>query len=200
VSAQLELWSEPQRFDARSLLFHAIHASTGLQPNEPTHEYTLAQIRGDGVYVGTRLNVSNTEAAWWGEGDEKIWLDGEAFPSFFGTGTEDYFGYAYCSNERFSSAYVGQPLAGARVNYGRAALYRFHVPDPIRFRSGLRFDLEVNHWGDSGRPVAHDAIVYFYARPGAQVKSTEVAPFSIPELPADSEPQDLPEGPYRCGG
>jgi len=200
VSAELELWSEPQRFDTRSLLFFARAASTGPQPNEPTHDYTLAEIHGDGVYVGTRLNVTNSEAAWWGEGDEKIWLDGEAFPSLFGTGTEDYFGYAYCSNETFARAYIGQPSAGARGNYGRVALYRFHAPDPIRFRSSLRFDLEVNHWGKSGKPVAHDGIVYFYARPGARVTTMDAAPWSIPELPHDGPPPDVAEGPYRCGG
>lgn len=27
---------------------------------------------------------------WWGEGDEKFFVDGEKFPSTFGTGSEDY--------------------------------------------------------------------------------------------------------------
>ena len=30
-----------------------------------------------------------------GEGDEKVYVDGETFPSHFGTGTEDYYGYAW---------------------------------------------------------------------------------------------------------
>ena len=38
----------------------------------------------------------NPVEAWWGEGDEKVFVDGEKFPSHFGTGTEDYYGYAWC--------------------------------------------------------------------------------------------------------
>ena len=34
---------------------------------------------------------------WWGEGDEKFFVDDEKFPSTFGTGTEDYFGYAWAA-------------------------------------------------------------------------------------------------------
>jgi hypothetical protein len=37
----------------------------------------------------------NPVTIWWGEGDEKIWVDGEAFPSIFGTGTEDYYAYSW---------------------------------------------------------------------------------------------------------
>ncbi len=38
------------------------------------------------------------EGGWWGEGDEKIYIDENdlkrKFPSHFGTGTEDYYGWA----------------------------------------------------------------------------------------------------------
>ena len=197
LTAQVELWSEPRPFDARTFVFHAVSMSTGTLPNEPTRDYNLTRIQGDGVYVGTRLNVTNAEAAWWGEGDEKIWLDDDTFPSFFGTGTEDYFGYAYCSNARFTTPYVGQPLAGSKQNYGRVALYRFHIADPIRFHNTLRFDQEVNHWGSSGAPVAHDGIAYFYARPGARAQTTNVTPWSTPDLAP--EPNDIPERLYQCG-
>jgi len=30
-----------------------------------------------------------------GEGDEKIWVDGEDFPSIFCTGTDDYYAYSW---------------------------------------------------------------------------------------------------------
>jgi phage protein U len=46
--------------------------------------------KGRRVYVGDTLTIMNPEEQWWGEGDEKIWVDGEDFPSLFGTGTEDY--------------------------------------------------------------------------------------------------------------
>lgn len=55
---------------------------------------------------------------WWGEGDEKFFVDGERFPSTFGTGSEDYIGYAWAAEPpfaRFDSAYAcmnAMPLDG----------------------------------------------------------------------------------------
>jgi hypothetical protein len=202
LTAACELVYEAAAFGPDSLLFHARGRAPQWHPNEPTHEYRLAELHGDGYYVGTLLNVTNLESAWWGEGDEKIWLDDEAFPSFFGTGSEDYFGFGWCSNQRFSRPYIGQTLAGPFANYGRASLYRFHVPDPLRFRSSLRFDLEVNHWSKSGGKLAHDSVVYFYARPGVTyVPAAEGGEPAepIPALPREP-PAGVEPGPYRCGG
>ena len=82
----------------------------------PFRDWHLARIEGQGQLVGTLLNVENPPgAAWWGEGDEKIYVDGERFPSLFGTGTEDYFGYAWSTPERFAHAYHAQTRAPARL-------------------------------------------------------------------------------------
>ena len=68
-------------------------------PTRPFRDWHVAGIQGQGHLVGTVLDVENPPAAaWWGEGDEKIYVDGEAFPSLFGTGTEDYFGYAWSTH------------------------------------------------------------------------------------------------------
>ena len=74
--------------------------------NEPRALLVLCH----GFYVGTVLHVANPDPVgyWWGEGDEKIYVDHEAFPSHHGTGTEDYFTYAFCSTDRYSNAYSGQ--------------------------------------------------------------------------------------------
>jgi hypothetical protein len=199
IPAHFEVQREAQPFDPDSLLFYAQWHPAQWHTSEPTHEFTLAELHGDGIYVGTLLNVTNSLPSWWGEGDEKIWIDQEAFPSFFGTGTEDYFGYAYCSNEPFSQSYVGQTLAGQRANFGRISLYRIHIADPIRFTRQLRFDLEVNHWAKSESPVGFDSISYFYARPGAlATPSAADSAFRIPSL--DVPEPDVPAAPYRCGG
>ena len=47
--------------------------------------------KGRGYYVGTVYSVRTRSPAWFGEGDEKIYIDGEERPSIRGTGTEDYF-------------------------------------------------------------------------------------------------------------
>jgi hypothetical protein len=157
-------------------------------------------MQGSGHYVGNVLNVLNRAASWWGEGDEKIYVDGESFPSQWGTGTEDYYGYAWCSNERFSTPYIGQPRGGSHQNFGYHSLYRFHVFDPIPFRENLQFDFEIGHWGDP-IDVTYDAVMFWYAREGATSNISASSPESnrIPALEIAS-PTDVAAGPYVCGG
>jgi len=47
--------------------------------------------------VGDQVTVLNPDDGWWGEGDEKIYIDEDRdkkFPSHFGAGTEDFYGWA----------------------------------------------------------------------------------------------------------
>jgi hypothetical protein len=182
-----------------SLYFHAQWHAPETFPSEPFSDWNLATLEGTGLYAGNVLNVVNRAVGWWGEGDEKIYVDGEAFPSHFGTGTEDYYGYAYCSNQPFTTAYIGQPLGTSRKNFGYTSLYRFHVFDPIPFQSSLRFDLEVRHWGDPV-DVTYDAVSFWYGRPGSRMTGTpaDAESFRIPELGVPV-PEDTLVGAYRCG-
>ncbi len=146
------------------LLFHAASRAREIVRTRPFRDWTLAAIAGDGQLVGTVLNVENPrDAAWWGEGDEKIYVDGEAFPSLFGTGTEDYFGYAWSTTERFEHAYHAQTATAGNGFGGLFSMNRFHILDPIPFSRGLRFDMEIWHWSETS--IGVDATVYWYARP-----------------------------------
>ena len=57
----------------------------------------MLKTEGRGRFLGVMLHVWNPRGGWWGEGDEKFFVDGEKFPSTIGTGSEDYFGYAWCN-------------------------------------------------------------------------------------------------------
>ena len=49
--------------------------------------------------------------------------------------------------------------------------------------------------------MVYDAIVFFYARPGARMEpsATDPAAYRIPEITAP-EPLVVPAAPYACGG
>jgi hypothetical protein len=155
----------PAPFGKDSLLFHA-----GWRPREnfrtrPFRDWHVARIDGRGHQVGTLLDVENPgDAHWWGEGDEKIYIDGETFPGLFGTGTEDYFGYAWSTTERFEHPYHAQTATAGNGFGGLYSMNRFHILDPIPFQRSLRFDFEIWHWSDT--TIAVDATLYWYARPG----------------------------------
>ncbi len=88
----------------------------------------------------------NPVSAWWGEGDEKIYVDGEPFPSWFGTGSEDYYGYAWSDPKPFQHAYHNQTRCDGPGNRGRTSVNRFHILDAIPFTKSFRFDMEFWHW------------------------------------------------------
>ena len=153
-------------FDGASMLFRATWRPRAVIRTRPFQDWHIATLEGTGQQVGTLLDVENPPGvSWWGEGDEKIFVDGESFPSLFGTGTEDYFGYAWSQAETFAHAYHAQTRAPAGGFAGLFSMNRFLVLDPVPFERSLRFDLEIWHWSDTS--IAADAILYWYALPGA---------------------------------
>jgi hypothetical protein len=128
-------------------------------------DWNYLAAKGQGVFVGDTLTLLNRVKSWWGEGDEKIYVDGEKFPSHFGTGTEDYYGYAWCTPEFFESPFHAQPRAEGPGNYGNTTDTRVRLLDGIPFRKSFRFDMEVWHWQET--EVDYAATTYWYGRPGA---------------------------------
>ncbi|MFG0317813.1 MAG: glycoside hydrolase family 172 protein, partial [Planctomycetota bacterium JB042] len=151
--------------DVRPYRFHARWRGDPALPTRPMRDWPVVHVRGEGRLVGAALAVTNPVKGWWGEGDEKISVDGEPFPSTFGTGTEDYFGYAWCDTALFDAPYHAQSRCDGPINRGHCAVHRFHVLDDVPFRTSLRFDLEVWHWVDCVMAFATTA--YWYAAPGA---------------------------------
>jgi hypothetical protein len=163
LEAQVTAFHRAAAFAADSYYFHAHWTARGPMSSRPYRDILLADLTGEGAYVGTFLALGNSSTAWWGEGDEKVWVDNDTFPSLFGTGTEDYFGQANCSPELYSHPFRAQTLAAGA--YGKAdglfSMLRTHVLDPIRFSASLKFNLELWHWDDNAQ-VTCDTVSYFY--------------------------------------
>lgn len=117
----------------------------------------LEGVRGRGHYVGTYLAWGVNNNGWWGEGEMKFYLDGDRdWPTIAGTGTEDYFGGAWNFEHPageygvFSTPYLGLPQVirpdGLYRSQQRFGLYRWHIPDPIRFEQDLRVTIQALGW------------------------------------------------------
>ncbi len=114
-------------------------------PVESGKDYTILETKGKGHYVGTVLAVRTRSPSWFGEGDEKIYIDGEEKPSIWGTGTEDYFLSAW-GLKTTSTPYFGTPYFDQwGIVGGHTAAYRWHVHDPIVFNRAIKVTIE--HWG-----------------------------------------------------
>ncbi|MEQ1631033.1 MAG: glycoside hydrolase family 172 protein, partial [Planctomycetota bacterium] len=156
-----------ERANADDLLFRASFHSRQAFPTRPFHDHLVLDANGGaGRFVGCSLLVKNPHRAWWGEGDEKFYVDGEAFPSTFGTGTEDYFGYAWCEPSIFQSALHGQVQCDGPMNYGFTAVHRVHLLDMVPFQKSFRFDLEVWHWVPDLQ-MDYASVAYWYGEQGA---------------------------------
>jgi hypothetical protein len=113
--------------------------------------YLIADIKGQGHFIGVNYFVHSPTPIWYGEGDDMIFIDGSEKPTLHGTGTEDYFNTSWCPKQVFQTPYFGYP----RVNtsdrdwspgwLGRTHIYRFHIADPIYFDKSIRFTIEHGH-------------------------------------------------------
>jgi hypothetical protein len=138
--------------------------------NVPDIVYLMAsgagRIVGAAAYLYNPSNATTSWGNWWGEGDEKIFVDRDTFPSFFGTGSEDYFNYSWSSARIFSYPYCGQPRNDGPGNRGYVSNFRWHISDDILFRDKISFYMELGHHGVVPG-FSYGRIVYYYALPGS---------------------------------
>jgi hypothetical protein len=114
-------------------------------PVRKGQDYLLLETEGNGHFVGAVLGVRMRSPAWFGEGDEKIYIDGEVKPSIWGTGTEDYFLSAW-GLQTTATPYFGVPFFDYRTIGGHVSSYRWHLNDPIVFNTGIKVTLEHMGW------------------------------------------------------
>jgi len=168
-----EVSSSSWQWDERSMHFGSswyqnTRINTGLEKDRDGrgefYDIPYTELDGQGVYVGDGVTLFNCSPAWWGEGDEKIFVDGEDFPSHFGTGTEDYYGYAWCRPEPFIHPFIAQPDGSGNLDVGYTLDMRYRCLDAIPFREHLKFDMEMWHWGYTIMNLA--PVTYWYIKPG----------------------------------
>ena len=162
--------------------FHAYYRQE--RPARAGHNYEFLNIRGTGHYVGTVMGVVQTQLSWFGEGDDLFYIDGAKRPQIYGTGSEDYFNDAWGLRDS-DGPWTGTPMAEGERLGSRLSAYRWHVPDPIAFKTSLWAGIEHAGWtaNEDGsvrsafeeRPDYFSSVAFWYQK-GVQ--------------------EDLPEPPY----
>jgi len=103
-------------------------------------DWVMLRTQGRGRFCGVMLHVWDPKPGWWGEGDEKFFVDGEKFPSTIGTGSEDYFGYAWCCPALFQRPFHCQSMT--QNNQGHQSVLRWHVADNVPFQESFEAAIE----------------------------------------------------------
>lgn len=101
-----------------------------------------------GRFLGTNITVfpnENYRNLWWGEGEVKIYLDGDTkYATLVGTGAEDYVGSAWELGE-----FINATQGCVTKTDTAVSMYRFHDDDPIYFKNGIKVTLQAMGGGTS---------------------------------------------------
>lgn len=149
-----------------------------ISPNSPPSDvpnlsdrdnYLLLEAEGAGQFIGFNLSVTNLshylkqphERSWWGEGDEMIFIDGEAWPpSIHGTGSEDALNHGY-GMQRNAYLFNGSSIYEADT-HGYQTSYVFYIANPVRFQKSIRASIEHGHANHLSNEYA--SVAYWYQR------------------------------------
>jgi len=137
-------WIKKKRISKETPYFYAQYRQE--YPAHSGKDYVVLETEGKGHYVGTVLSVRMRSPSWFGEGDEKIYIDGEEKASIWGTGTEDYFLSAW-GLKMTSTPYFGVPYFDQwGIVGGHTSAYRWHISDPIVFGKSIKMTFEHYGW------------------------------------------------------
>jgi hypothetical protein len=149
-------WIKKDRLSGDTPYFYAFYRQE--YPTQPGGDYLILETEGKGHYVGTVLAVRTRSPSWFGEGDEKIYIDGEKDASIWGTGTEDYFLSAWGLKSGVNTPYFGTVYFDQWGIVGsHTSAFRWHLADPIVFNTGIKVTIEHYGWISPDENVEHRA-------------------------------------------
>ncbi len=140
--------------------------------------YVFLEAIGRGHFIGVTQSIVQNENGWPGEGDDMIFIDGDALPTINGTGTEDYFNGAWdFGGQAFANQHQGAPhiVDPERIG-GRYCLYRWHLESPIAFGKSIKVTIEHGTANDRSDDFYSTAF-WYQAEPHA----------AFPPLPAPAD-------------
>lgn len=141
---------------ADALYLHAQYRQA--RPTSAPEDFTAVEARGKGHFVGLFCYVKTNGGGWWGDGGERMLLDGKPLPA---TGIEDYFGsgwgFAAGSENR---ARFGVMFNETKPDGTRVSLYRWHLEDAIAFQKS--FQLAFKHGARNERRDDYEAVSFWY--------------------------------------
>lgn len=142
--------------DARP--FNYLHAQwRSSEPGQKGRPHIIADISGEGRYLGCVLSVTSMDRSWWVlEGDEKMYIDGSAAPQWHGTGLEDYFNGGWYYGNALASPFHGIIFKAPF----RTIQYRLHQTDPVAFEN--TFHMTFERGPDQASRAGMESVAWYY--------------------------------------
>lgn len=161
LSAITKAW----KWDNNSLYFHADwkngqHIPVRKEEKDDPIEWNFDTLRGRGVFMGDTYAVDNLMHTWYGEGDQKLWINGESFPSEYGTGTEDYYNTSWAPVVIYQTPFANAPRADNNDSFGNNTFTRTRNLDRMPFSKSFKYDLEMLGWQNG--EIKASCVTYWY--------------------------------------
>lgn len=127
-------------------------------PTTEKKDFELLPLRQNkGRYIGSLMGIRTTKEHWWGEGEMKAYLDGDAdHPTICGTGAEDYVGLSWGVQQTpfmYNGCCLNEKDASGNIF---VTMYRWHLPDPIVWLKEARITIQQIAWNDGLKETADD--------------------------------------------
>ena len=188
VNARIRAHVSPWAWNQNTLYFHAtwkqergIGVTNRYDDHQGRHLWNYITINGRGVFRGDLLSLFNHAPDWYGEGDEIMWIDDDAFPSHHGTGTEDHYNCSWAPVVPFLTPYGGAPRADNPSSHGLNAFVRTRNLDNIPFKKMYKFDIEMLSWNPG--KVDYAVTNYWYGDLNCQIEKSSGKEEATADLP-----------------
>jgi D-arabinan exo alpha-(1,3)/(1,5)-arabinofuranosidase (non-reducing end) len=180
-------WIKKDSLPPDTYYFHAQYYQESSPPPR-FKTYTILDCTGEGNLAGVVLSTQNVFPGWFGEADDRYYIDGEIEPSLIGTGLEDYFTDAW--NLRvYNNRNCGVTICEPNAEDSRKSMYRWHLDSKVMFRKSLKVEVErrsyINlkdkktgewlEWNFKYRPDYWSSVAYWYHK-GIAPRWCELAP------------------------
>ena len=178
VKLESEIVVSPWKWTDDTYYFHANWWTDEPYMANPVRDMTFVEVKGEGIHVGDNFVVLNPLPWWWGEGDEKIYVDDDfdrRFPSHFGTGTEDYYGWAGgvhpTREDEFSTPFLANIRVGGETRgftgenphtRGYNICTRSRSLDAIPFNQRFKLDMEAFNFSSGPDAILQYALTSFW--------------------------------------
>ncbi|WP_242613185.1 glycoside hydrolase family 172 protein [Herbihabitans rhizosphaerae] len=143
-------------------------------------DWVFLQTNGRGLFYGATHSMRGLIAAGnrrnYLEGDERVYVDGAASPTLYGTGSEDYYesGWYFRDGTTYAMPLAGNPsheMDGDGCQYDCTGAYRLLVGDAVSFATSLRFGIE--HGPANNEPGDYGSTAYWYGQPDVGLTETD---------------------------
>ena len=109
-------------------------------------DWIIADTTGRGKFVGVSESKEGPNSRAYLEGDERVYVDGQASPQWHGTGTEDFYESGWYFNRGVFTNWANGLTAMEQGNNGCVercdTMYRLLLSDAVTYHSALHFGIE----------------------------------------------------------